>query len=84
MGSPAVAALIAHLAFWGLLVYGWTMGALTVIQVTIVLVLWLAGAAGLPYAPYEPMRDMLSSYVAVLDVALVFMIFKGDIRFTWA
>jgi len=47
-----------------------------------VLLLWVAGAAGLPYVPYAPARAMFSSYVAVLDIALVFIIFKGDVRLT--
>jgi hypothetical protein len=42
--------------------------------------LWLAGLLGLPFLPYEPARAMFSSFVAVLDVALVFTIFKGDVR----
>jgi hypothetical protein len=36
----------------------------------------------LPYAPYAPARAMFSSYVAILDIALVFIIFKGDVRLT--
>lgn len=46
------------------------------------LALWLLAAAILPLIPYEPARAMFSSAVAVLDIALVFMIFKGDIRLT--
>jgi hypothetical protein len=42
--------------------------------------LWLAGLFGLLMVPYEPARAMFSSYVAVLDIALVFTIFKGDVR----
>jgi hypothetical protein len=30
--------------------------------------------------PYEPAHAMFSSFVAVLDIALVFTIFKGDVR----
>jgi hypothetical protein len=79
MGAQAVAALIAHVAFWGLLLYGWSMGALGIVQAAVVMVLWLAGAIGLPYVPYEPAQAMFPSFVAVLDIALVFMIFKGDV-----
>jgi hypothetical protein len=82
MGSPAVAAAIAHLAFWGLAVYGWTCGALSAARIIVLLLLWLAGCLGLPYVPYEPARGMFSSFVAVLDIALVFLIFKGDVRLT--
>jgi len=81
MGSQA-AAFIAHLAFWGLLVYGWVTDALGAVQAAVVIVLWAMGAVGLPHVPFEPARAMFSSFVAVLDVALVFMIFKGDVRLT--
>ena len=82
MGSPVVAAWISQLAFGGLLVYGWAWGALASTRVAAFLLLWLAGRVGLPYVPYEPAHAMFSSFVAVLDVALVFMIFKGDVRLT--
>jgi hypothetical protein len=42
--------------------------------------LWLSGLYGLPYVLYGP--SLVSSFVALLDVALVFMIFKGDVRLT--
>lgn len=82
MGSPVIAAWIAHLAFWGLVLYGWALGELNLKRLAIFLLLWLAGRIGLPYAPYEPARAMFSSFVAVLDIALVFMIFKGDVWLT--
>jgi hypothetical protein len=80
MGSPAAARAIAHLVFWTLLVYGWAWGALSAVRIITLLLLWLAGYVGFPYMPYEPARAMFSSFVAVLDIALVFMIFKGDVR----
>jgi hypothetical protein len=43
---------------------------------------WLAGLFGLPYVPYEPAHAMFSAFVAALDIALVFVIFKGDLRLT--
>jgi hypothetical protein len=43
-------------------------------------VLWLAGFLGLPYFTYG--ATLFSPFVAVLDIALVFIIFKGDIRLT--
>jgi hypothetical protein len=82
MGSPAVAATIAHFAFWGLTTFGLVTGTLSARRAIAVLLLWVAGAAGLPYASYVPARAMFSSYVAVLDIALVFIIFKGDVRLT--
>jgi hypothetical protein len=82
MGSAGVAAWIAHMAFLGLLLYGWALGELGLKRITITLLLWLVGRVVLPYVPYEPAHAMFSSFVAVLDIALVFMIFKGDVRLT--
>ena len=82
VGSPLVAAWIAHAVFWGLLLYGWAVGELNRRGVTIFLLLWLAGRVGLPYVPYEPAYAMFSSFVAVLDIALVFLIFRSDVSLT--
>jgi hypothetical protein len=82
MGSPAVAAWIAHVAFWTLLVYGALVEELNLKRVAIFVLVWMAGLLALPYAPYPPARAMFSSFVAVLDIALVFSIFKGDVRLT--
>ena len=79
MGTPAVFALIAHFAFWTLLVYGFLAGELHRRSLTIFLILWCAGMFTFPYIPYEPGRAMVSSFVAVLDIALVLTIFKGDV-----
>jgi len=82
VGSPAIAAFIAHTVFWGLLVYGWAVRVLTPARIAVVLLLWIAGLVGFPRIPYEPARVMFSSYVAVLDIALVLMIAGGDVRLT--
>jgi len=82
MGSQAAAALIAHFAFWGLLIYGWVTDALGFGRAMVAVGLWIVGAVGLPYVPYEPAHAMFPSFVAVLDIALVFLIFKGDVRLT--
>ena len=82
VGSPAIAAWIAEAAFWCLLVYGLATGELNLKRIAIFLLTWLAGRIGLPYVSYEPVRAMFSSFVAALDIALVFMIFKGDVRLT--
>jgi hypothetical protein len=81
VGSPLIASFIAHVTFWGLLAYGWALGELGLKALAIFLLLWLAGCAGLPHVAYEPARALFSSFVAILDIALVFRIFKGDVRF---
>jgi len=82
VGSPVVAAFIAHAVFWALLVYGWSTDAISTARAGVILALWMAGAIGLPRVPYAPAHDMFPSFVAVLDIALVFMIFKADVRLT--
>jgi hypothetical protein len=79
--SSAVASFIAHVAFWSLLVYGWAVGELGTKGIGVFLLLWVAGRVGLHYVPYSPAHAMFSSFVAVLAIALVFLIFKGDVRF---
>ena len=81
-GSPLVAAFIAHAAFWILLLYGWAWGDLKLRRIAVFLLLWVAALFGLPHVPYQPARAMFSSLVAALDIALVFIIFRGDVRIT--
>ena len=78
--SAGIAAWIAHVAFWILVAYGWYWQELGVRGVTVALVLWLAGLIGLPYLPLG--EAMFMSYVAGLDVGLVFVIFKSDVNVT--
>lgn len=82
VGSPVIAAWIAQIAFWSLLTYGLLVGELTVRRGMLFVAAWLIGRVGLPYVPYGPARAMFSSFVAILDIALVFAIFKRDVRLT--
>jgi hypothetical protein len=79
MGSPAVAALIAQVAFWVLLAVGWLFEELRPSTVAVFLVLWCAGLLA-----FGRVLDaaFFPSYVAVLDIILVFLVFKGDVRLT--
>jgi hypothetical protein len=80
MGSEAVAAFIGFWTFWGLLPYGYAVGELSPKQVAVFLLLWIGGRVGLAYLPWMPAASLFSPYVAVLDIALVLAIFKGDVR----
>jgi hypothetical protein len=80
MGSAAVAGWIAHIAFWVLLPYGWLCDELSARAGAGFLLLWLVALFGLPYLPYG--GSLTTSFVAVLDITLVFIIFKGDVRLT--
>lgn len=76
--SAAVAALIAHVTFWLLLVYGWFWDEVGPVGAGVFVGLWVAGYAGLPYFAYG--AAMFPSFVAILDIVLVLLIFKGDVR----
>ena len=78
--SAGISALIAHVAFWVLLVYGWLWDELGRRGIAVFLLLWIAGFFGVGLIPYGD--AMFFSYVALLDVALVFIIFKGDLPVT--
>ena len=70
---------VAVWGFWVLLVLGWMFGELHAKAIAIFILLWLTGVVVsrfvLSGAPF-------TSYVAVLDVALVLAVFKGDVRLT--
>ena len=79
MGSPVVAAWIAHVAFWVLIAVGWMSDDLSTRATMTVLALWLIAYISLPLLPYG--AALFPSFVAVLDIGLVFTIFKGDVHF---
>jgi hypothetical protein len=79
LGSVGLAAWIAQITFWVLVAYGWFWDELAPKRLGVAILLWLAGRFGLPFIPYG--EAMFGSFVAVLDIALVFTIFKGDVRF---
>lgn len=78
MGSAGIAAWIAHISFWALLAYGRLWDELNAASVALFLLLWLCGLVALPYVPYGD--ALFAPFVAVLDIALVLFIFKGDVR----
>ena len=78
MGAVGAGHWIAHVAFWILVV-------LAAIQLggrraVFFVALWLIGYAGSAWLQQGTVLFM--SYVALLDIALVLMIFKGDVRLT--
>jgi hypothetical protein len=78
--SAGIGALIAHVTFWVLLARGWFREELGVRGIVTFLALWTSGSYGLRFVPGGP--PMFFSWVALLDVALVFVIFKSDVRLT--
>jgi hypothetical protein len=80
MGSPAIAAWIAHIVFWILVVWGWATEGLSARASVFVALLWIVPFFGLDYVSWA--APFFSSYVAVVDIVLVFVLFKGDVRLT--
>ena len=80
IGSVAVAGFIAHAAFWILLAWGALTAALRWRGIASFVVLWIAGRIALPFTAYG--LALFPSYLAVLDIVLVLMIFRGDVRIT--
>ena len=80
VGSAAVGAFIAHVAFWILLAWGALTAALRARSAALFVALWIAGRVGLTFTSYG--LALLPSYVALLDIVLVLIIFKGDVRIT--
>jgi len=78
--SVYIASMIAQSAFWVLLVCGWYLGELRWKASVIFLTLWIAGYVLRPFVANG--AGLFSPYVAALDIALVFTIFKGDVRLT--
>jgi hypothetical protein len=68
---------VASLGFWLLLVAGWMLGELHVKGIAVFVLLWLAGFAAVRFAHAGL---LFTPYVALLDIVLVFAVFKGDVR----
>lgn len=73
VGSAGIGTAIAHVVFWVLTVRAWiAAGPRTA---AIFVGLWLAGYVGLPLVGGGL---FFASWVAVLDIAIVLVVFKGD------
>ena len=80
MSSAGVAAWIAQVVFWALLLVGELWGDLGIARGVVFVALWVVGYFGLPLLPSGGL--FFSPYVAVLDLVLVFLVLKGDLRLT--
>jgi hypothetical protein len=72
-----VFAPVAIYGFWVLLAAGWLLDELRWKGTAIFVLLWLAGFAADTLAHAGP---LFLPCVAVLDIALVLIVFKGDVR----
>jgi hypothetical protein len=79
IGAPLIGGWIAQLAFWVLLALGMSDGTLSRRAAPLFVALWLVGHMGLTRIAWWA-GPLATSWVAVLDVALVLLIFKKDVR----
>ena len=68
---------IAVWGFWALLLVGCVLDELGVKGAAIFILLWVAGFLAARISSYGA---LFISYAAVLDIALVFIVFKGDVE----
>lgn len=78
IGSPQIGWWIAHVAFWALIGLAARDGRWRTIGVFIAL--WVAGY--IASSQLAVLALFFMSYVAVLDIALVFVVLRRDIRLT--
>ena len=81
-GTPVVAGFLSQAIFWILVAYGALSGELRPSRVVSFVAVWIGGRIAIPWLFLDPIGTLVSSFVALLDVALVLMIFKSDIRLT--
>jgi hypothetical protein len=80
MGSAAAGSFIAHLVFWTLVIWGLVTREMSARAAALVVTLYFGAMVGLDYLPYGP--SVFPSIVAVIDIVLVFVLFKGDVHLT--
>jgi len=78
-GAPVIASWIAQFIFWTVMVLAYVTDALRPRSAVAFLALWAIGCFGLPQLTSSA-AVLATSYVALLDVALVLVVFGGDLR----
>lgn len=78
--SSGLASLIAQVAFFSVAVYGRATDDLSTRAIIVFVALWAAGYILTGTIDYGSL--FFTSYIAILDIVLVLMVFKGDIRLT--
>lgn len=71
--------LIAHVAFWTILGIGLAFGEIRWRGALAFVGLWMLGVFGLERLSATAAL-LLTPYVAILDIVLALMVFKGDVR----
>jgi hypothetical protein len=78
VGSAGVAAWTAQIVFWAILLIGLGSGELKSRGAAVFVGLWVIGRFGLQFLPSG--AALVTPYLAIVDIALVFAVFKGDVR----
>lgn len=81
-GAPVAASFLAHAIFWVLLGYGLLWGELWIGWILVFVGLWFVVYLIAPLVFFDPYAMVRASLVAFLDIALVLILFKGDVRLT--
>jgi hypothetical protein len=81
MGSTGLGSFVALLAFPILLVVGWIRGELGPRSTTLFAILGLSAWVALPRLVPNG-QAFVTPALALLDIALVLAVFKGDVRIT--
>ena len=79
MGSLGLAWWVARILFLALLLIGYTSGEVRGRALALFIVLGGVAWIGLPWLQAE---TLATSALALLDIALVFVVFQGDVRIT--
>ena len=78
VGSAGLAAWMAQIAFWVLLLIGVGSGELGRKGGAFFAALWMLGCVGFQFVPSGGM--LLTPYLAIVDIGLGVVIFQGDVR----
>ncbi len=76
MSRTVLAGMLAAGLFWGLLGHAWWAAKLTHRTGLFFVLLWTAGMVGFPYLAIG--RGAFTVWVALLDIVLIFLVFKRD------
>lgn len=81
-GAPIAASFLAHAIFWILLGYGALWGDLRTGWILAFVGLWFVVYLAAPLVFFDPFAMVRAALVAFLDIVLVLILFKGDVRLT--
>jgi len=78
IGPPALVVWIAQVVFWAVLALGLVTDSLSLRSAGLFVLLWLVGFSVIPRLSSSS-GLFATPYMAVIDIALVLVVFKGDV-----